>query len=467
MNAADRYAALLPASRLREAPLLRVPAALSELELQALWFSGEFGRGFTSTENEPVHIVQFGVWNREAGPDFAEAVVRIGTEEKRGSIELDTDARDWERHGHATDPAYDRVVLHLFFHRGEATAFTRTTAHRAVPQVRLDPAAIGEIPVTPVPLAQLGRCSGPLRALPETRAGDIIEAAAQYRLRKKAARLARLTELHGPDEALYQALAGTLGYKHNRLPFTLLAQRLPLKTMRRAGIPAEALLFGVAGFLRAADLSGFDPGTRDYLRALWEQWWPVRSEYERLALSPGTWKLSGVRPANHPQRRLAALAQLIAHWPGIRRTAAECDPRAVGEVFEKMRHPYWDRHYTLTSAASSARMALIGPSRVSDILANVLYPAAFVADPARWIGFRQLPALLGNKRVEIASIRLLQDHPARRALTRTAARQQGLLQIYEDFCMQDDSDCARCLFPRQLEQWEFSGESGTGGNNAS
>jgi hypothetical protein len=38
-------------------------------------------------------------------------------------------------------------------------------------------------------------------------------------------------------------------------------------------------------------------------------------------------------------------------------------------------------------------------------------------------------------------------------LLKSAAMQQGLLQVYEDFCMQDESDCAACLFPRQVAQW--------------
>jgi hypothetical protein len=28
-----------------------------------------------------------------------------------------------------------------------------------------------------------------------------------------------------------------------------------------------------------------------------------------------------------------------------------------------------------------------------------------------------------------------------------------LLQIYEDFCMQDNSDCAQCPFPEQMRKW--------------
>ena len=111
MELAHRYAALLtsPDGMLREAPAEGLDGSKSELELQAHWFAGDFGSNFlTATNGERVEIVQFGVWNHEAGPDFAEAAVRFpdqpGAPVLRGSVELDTSAEDWERHGHGANP---------------------------------------------------------------------------------------------------------------------------------------------------------------------------------------------------------------------------------------------------------------------------------------------------------------------------------------------------------------------------
>src|SRR5829696_9170895 len=105
----DRYAALIE-SPVREDVLLRVPRRMSEHELQARWFAGEFGRDFTSTDGRRVRVVQPGVWNHEAGPDFADAAVAFDDGEPiRGCIELDPDARDWERHGHGANPDYGGV----------------------------------------------------------------------------------------------------------------------------------------------------------------------------------------------------------------------------------------------------------------------------------------------------------------------------------------------------------------------
>src|SRR5260221_9055490 len=126
MKVGERYENLRSAL-VREEPLGRLPPGWNELELQAHWFAGDFGRDFSTTTGQPVRIVQFGVWNREAGPDFADAAVSIENGEAgRGCVEIDLEARDWERHGHATNPDYESVVLHIFTRPTPAEYFTRT-----------------------------------------------------------------------------------------------------------------------------------------------------------------------------------------------------------------------------------------------------------------------------------------------------------------------------------------------------
>ncbi|HSI12263.1 MAG TPA: DUF2851 family protein [Chthoniobacter sp.] len=450
MKAGDRYEQLR-GGLVREEPLVKTPREWDELELQAHWFAGDFGRDFITTTGQAVRIVQFGIWNHEAGPDFAEAAVSFDNGEVvRGPIELDLDARDWERHGHATNANYESVALHIFTRRAPTEFFTRTAQHRLVPQVLLDPTQLADDLAPSPPEARLGRCAGPLRELPDDKVHEVLYGAAQFRLRRKAAVLARLAELHGPDEALYQGLAATLGYKSNKLPFTLLAQRLPLRLLRKN--EADALLFGVSGFL-PHDLAAFETSTRTYLRGLWENWWPRRAEFERLKIDSSLWRMSGQRPANHPQRRLAALGQMVRQWPKIRALADRAEATAIHEFFAKLKEEYWDFHYTVTSKTSPRRMALVGESRVTEMLANVFLPLAIAQDESRWADFKKLRAPLANQRVEVAALRLFGEGARMKEYLKSVALQQGLLQIYEDFCLRDASDCAQCLFPRQLAKW--------------
>jgi hypothetical protein len=453
MFPAARYARLLASARVRERPLLAVPRSFTELELQARWFAGDFGRSFMGTAGEEIEIVQFGTWNREAGPDFSDAAVRIDGELAGGSIEFDLTDQNWEVHGHATNPNFDGTVLHVFVASGARAFFSRTTANRNVPQVRVDPTTLPSAFLASLPLARPGRCHAPFRGLPEERIGSILVAAAQFRMQQKTLRLRRLSELHGCDEALFQELSGALGYKENKLPFTLLAQRLSRENLSAQSDEIEAVLFGVAGFLTSPDLARFEPGTRQYLRVLWDQWWPRRAALERLILPSRTWRLSGTRPLNHPQRRLAALAGIVASWPKLVRSLGKSDLGPVRKFFLGLAHPYWNFHYTLTSKPASKDMALVGETRLTEILANVILPFRQLREHVVWPDYAQLPARLTNRRLETGAARLFGDDPRRPSFLRTVAQQQGLLQIYEDFCLQDDSDCAQCPFPEQMLKW--------------
>src|SRR5437764_12496859 len=234
MHSIDRYAEIREATaRVRERPLLAAPKIPNELELQARWFAGEFGRKFQTLVGELVEIVQFGFWNREAGPDLQDAAIRLACSRTlRGPIEIDLVDRNWELHGHATNPAFDDAILHVFLERSGVEFFARTSSHRNVPQIQLDLAALRDAITGMVPLAHAGRCVAPLRNLEAERVTSVLEAAAKFRLRQKANRLRQRIEGHGRDETLFQTVAEALGYKQNRLPFTLLSHRFSLAFFR-------------------------------------------------------------------------------------------------------------------------------------------------------------------------------------------------------------------------------------------
>jgi hypothetical protein len=455
MQLASRYSELRDSARVHERALFPAQRTPSELELQARWFAGDFGRRFVSVAGDQVELVQFGTWNREAGPDFSDAVVRInGGEPLRGTIEFDLADRSWETHGHSTNPAFDEAVLHVFAQQSERAFFTRTNSNRNVTQVRVDPATLPDKFSANVPLARPGRCHAPLKDLPQERLGSILAAASQFRLQRKAARIKNIVETHGRDAALFQEIAAALGYKQNKLAFTLLAQRLPLSSLRQEIGDIEAMLFGVAGFLQSPDLAIYPQQTRGYVRQLWDCWWPHRDEMQRLVLPAKLWRLSGARPLNHPQRRLGALAILAKEWPSLIKSLARRNTESAHDFFLGLRHLFWNFHYTLTSEAATIEMAIVGESRIAEILANVLLPFFLAEGADIWPAYEKLRARLTNRRLETGATRLFGGDPRRPQFTKTIAQQQGLLQIYEDFCLQDNSDCAQCPFPEQMQKWK-------------
>src|SRR6266516_1476172 len=70
-----------------------------------------------------------------------------------------------------------------------------------------------------------------------------------------------------------------------------------------------------------------------------------------------------------------------------------------------------------------------------------------------WNDYKKLRAQLSNQAERIAAARLFAGDPRQRDFVRSLVGQQGLLQIYEDFCLRDASDCASCPLPEQLRRW--------------
>ena len=431
----------------------------SEIELQALWFAGAFGRDFRSTCGKTVRIIQFGEWNRAAGPDFIQAAIEIDGQTRSGPLELDPDSASWEHHGHSTNPSFRDVILHVVFQADNRKAFIRNCENREIPQILISDMQLADAmnrPQREVAIAHPGRCVYPLKHLSSSAISRLLDEAAGHRAALKAARWLRTADAHGRDAALFQATAETLGYHANPLPMRLLAQRAPLALLRSEGPSAEAVLFGTAGFLSPRLHEQAPPETRDYLRSLWDAWWKSRARFEASPDRAIPWRTHGQRPANHPHRRVGALAAIVRAWPQYRRLALArpFSAKPVVDFLQSLDHPVWGRHHTLTSAATPRRIAPIGRAHALELIANHLAPLAILENGMTFQSYYKLRSSSPNDKVRRCSLRLFGSLKAAQPWTRRICHHQALLQIYQDFCLEDFSDCNDCPFPDQLLQWK-------------
>lgn len=440
---------------LAEEPYVALP---DELELQALWFAGAFGRDFVTKDQHAVRVVQFGEWNRGAGPDFQHVVVSIDGQEMHGALELDPSAADWENHQHATNPAYRDVVLHVCFRDEGRVHFIRNDEHKQIPQVIIRADMLESalsLPRRETAIAKPGRCVAPLQAMQSLAVESLLRESAEYRATLKAKRFLQTAEAHGRDAALFQAAAQTLGYRSNALPMQLLAQRVALKHFRETPAAIESVLFGSAGFLHPDMHEQAEGATKQYLRTLWETWWKLRGSFE--SSRPIPWKMHGQRPANHPHRRVAALAMLAQQWAGFRKVALArpFSAKRVVEFLSELSHPFWEFHHTLSSHPAAKPVALFGKAQALELIANHLAPLAMQED--MHFGYDAYARLRGtavNEKVRRAGIRLFGSEIQAAPWLKSLAHQQAMLQIYRDFCLEDLSDCDQCPFPEQLAQWQ-------------
>jgi hypothetical protein len=480
MKDCARPSSYRPPHSLREEPI-RTP---TELEVQALWFEQLYQPVLTTDDGRTVEIVQPGFWNHGGGPDFTRAVMRFSgavnrrqatvvesvrqipaTELTRGNVEVHLRPGDWNAHGHHADPTYDETILHVVWEsQGKRPFFPATASFRHVPQVVLSTQLVApwaelralctSILQRPLPGAMPGRCSPELAHLPADQIADILRTAGLFRLRQRAQRWYWRRRLTSPEQALFEALAEALGFHANQVPMRLVAQRLPW-TLLRGQEPSARLahLFGLAGFLPNESVTRLRSESRAWLRELWEIWWKERGPLDYALLPRGQWRLAGLRPLNRPERRLAALAQIVPRIPQLLAALKARDGDEFSRALLAIRDPFWEKHATLTGTPMAAPCRLLGEERVRDILINVFWPMVSLEDPeTAQRALRTFPAA-SNGAARIASQRLLISALTPKQ-TREALVQQGLLQIFRDYCQTDCSDCRDCTFPELVKTWK-------------
>jgi hypothetical protein len=254
-------------------------------------------------------------------------------------------------------------------------------------------------------------------------------------------------------QALYEALAEALGFHANQLPMRLVAQRLPWKKMRGLGLrDRQAHLFGLAGFLPDESLARLRAEPRAWLRELWETWWKARGPLDYALLPRSHWRLAGLRPLNRPERRLAALAQIIPRIPNLLAALEARDERRFAHLLLAVRDPFWEKHATLTGTPLRASCRLVGEERVNDMLINIFWPWVSLDDfEAARKGLEAL-STSSNGAARVASQRMLISALTPRQ-SREALIQQGLLQVFRDYCQTDCSQCRDCTFPELVKKW--------------
>ena len=66
-----------------------------------------------TTDGLTLEVIDPGTLNRDAGPDFFNAKIKLDGTTWVGNIEIHGRAADWYAHGHHEDTHYNNVILHV------------------------------------------------------------------------------------------------------------------------------------------------------------------------------------------------------------------------------------------------------------------------------------------------------------------------------------------------------------------
>ena len=370
-----------------------------------------------TTDGKKVDILSVGEHNRDAGPDYSHARIRIDGHEWVGNIEIHVCASDWTKHHHHLDKAYDNIILHVV---RTADKPIYNSKGELVPQCELNypsdkdylSALFESAQRMDSAIARIG-CAEQLLHDPRLLTEGWRKTLLCKRLECKRASITRLLEITKGswEHALYISLARNFGFHTNSVPFEELAINTPLSFLqkhRNSLFQLTALLLGQAGLVQEPELQK----EYDFLRV----------KFGLTPLEGSIWKHARLRPQNSPELRIRQFAQLMHQSENLLSKILDTDDLKELEVL--------------------FAVPQMGKSSVDILLINTVIP------------YKYAYALHQNNPVKAEqAMRLMEKIPAEnntivrqwRVLgqeVKNAADTQALLHLYQNYCQHHE--CINC-----------------------
>ena len=443
-----------------------MPCPFSEKFLQVIWNDHMLTPRPRCTDGTPLRVLSSGLWNRGKGPDFSGAALLLGERLRRGAVEVHRLASEWFTHGHDRDPAYAEVILHVVWEDDLAGADRATGLPTLELNRRLHAGwrkLLAEVENAFYSHAQEvapGACALRWALTKDEDLRQILAAAGWARFSRHGQELLRQCAERGEEQALYETVFDGLGYAANRRPFRMLAQAMPLASLAPDTPPDHLLaaFLGRAGLLPDPTREEILPAFAAWLGDAWKYWWSTGLESLDLPWAP-----FGGRPLNSVHRRLAAgVFWLVecqcrpAAW--LRQTArdhAGAPRRLLRRLLAPAPEPPFWRGIRDFHTAVQPPAALLGRERRADLALNIWLPylgaVAEMEDDARLLAdvrdaWMSLPRGQENHLLRDAAHRFLTPPSRERQLLRKAAQQQGIMDVFRNFCLALNHNCNDCPF---------------------
>lgn len=415
-----------------------------------LWRSEDM----VTNTGKKVRVVDPGLLNTDAGPDFFNAKIEIDGHMWVGNVEMHYRATDWKRHHHDSDKAYDSVILHVV---AKDDAPVRRTNGELIPQLVLEVSPQFNADYASLVGATIEvPCATKIKQVPHLTIVEWVEGLAFERLHGKVERIHQLLDsFNGSwEDVCYVTLARNFGFGINNDAFERLARRTPLRLLGKHSdsvLQIEALLFGQAGMLDAQK-----PGMDSYYNQLCTEYAFLSNKFQLTPMEKESWKLFRIRPQNFPYRRIAMLAQFIEGGFRMMNRILEAEgEKEMRALFEVELSGYWTKHYTFGKPNERAT-ATLSRNSIDIILINTVAPLLYAYGE-----------LTGNYEMTDKAIKLLEDLRAESNSIVAhfvaygidcpdALTSQALVQLKREYC--DARKCIYCKIGHHLLSKAARGE---------
>ena len=407
-------------------------------------------KDLTTNDGQFVEIIDPGLHNRNAGPDFFNAKVRIGTTMWVGNVEIHDKSSDWYLHGHDKDSRYDNVVLHV---AAELDTEVMKSNGEYVPQLQLS--VPEDVKQHYDELQRTDEYPPCYKVIPDLSALIIhswMAALQTERLEQKTEAIRKRAErCNGSwEDAYFVTLARNYGFGINGDVFEQWAYNIPLNAVahhRDDLFQIEAIFMGQAGLLELEAIPEY------YQReALNDGYFAkLRNEYQYLAhkfsMKPidfKLWRFLRLRPQNFPHIRISQLANLYYQQKAGLSQLIECETLdELKQVLKSQVTPYWETHYAFGSTSTKSEKHLSYGS-INLLMINTAIPMLFA------YGRHTTKEVLCDRAFDfLEQLKAENNHIIRMwqqvgLPVKSAGDSQALIQLKKEYC--DKKDCLRCRF---------------------
>lgn len=414
---------------------------MNEAFLHYIWQHRLYDSGSLRTVNgEWIEVLHPGRYNRDAGPDFFNARIRIGDTLWAGNVEIHLSSSDWNKHGHSLDPLYSNCILHVVQKHDEDV---KGTDHLPLTTLELngktDQLAWMRYQELIGNLDDI-HCRDALNGVDPFVRNFWLDRMMIERLEERARQARRWLDAtrNNWEEAFYLALARNFGFHINAEPFERLARSIPFAGMQRVrdqALKMEALFFGQAGFLTAGS-------TDQYIARLAEEFWFLQRKMNLKPLNNPGWKFLRLRPVNFPTIRIAQFVRLFQQQTPVFQKCMDADSvKALCDIFRVDVSPYWQTHF-LPGKRSPAGKKQLGESSVRLILINTVVPFLFLRGKS--VGDESLceKAMHWLTVIPPEDNRIVRNWKVAGWDPGSAGESQALLHLFEVYCT--PKNCLNC-----------------------
>ena len=392
-----------------------------------------------TTTGQQVEVIDTGLANTDAGPDFFNAKLKLDGVLWIGNIEIHERSSDWFKHGHHADAGYNSVILHI---ASEIDMEISRSNGERIPQIQLIcPEAVRTNYKELLETDSYPPCYRIIPSLPPFTAHSWMTALQMERFEQKATLLnERLKRCQGNwEDAFFITLARNFGFGLNGDAFETWAHRLPFRAVdkhRNDLFQIEAIFFGQAGILEDSDGDGY------YLR-LKKEYTYLQHKFGLIPMDASLWRFLRLRPANFPHIRIAQLACLYHRAYGLLSRIMETETlQGVRDILKGGTSEYWPTHYTFGGSSPSRPKTLSNTSLDLLIINTVV---TFLYAYGLHKGNRVLCARAGSFLEELKAennyITRMWEQCGMKASN--AADSQALIQLKKEYC-----DKKKCLYCR-------------------